>query len=87
MPWAMGMVCFFSFVLCGTVPLMVFVLGNESLLASAMFSFAELMVLGSLRIFFTKEPLWIGVSQTSLLGAVAGTVAYGVAVLANSLDE
>lgn len=75
----MGLVCFLSFVVCGAVPLMVFVLGNESLLATAMFSAAQLMVLGALRVVVTKELLWIGVSQTSLLGIVAGGVAYGVA--------
>lgn len=77
--WWLGILCFTSFVICGAVPIVTFLLSNGSLLATAMFSLVELMLLGAGRTLQSREPLLLGLFQTSLLGAAAGGVAYGVA--------
>lgn len=75
-PGVLGLVCFFSFVVCGAVPILTFWASSGSILACAMFSLAELMALGASRTFISKEDLLFGLVQTALLGTVAGGVAY-----------
>lgn len=77
-PTILGLACFASFVVCGAVPVLLFLATQGAVLACACFSLVELMLLGVARTQFTKEALWRGVLQTSLLGAAAGGVAYGV---------
>ena len=77
-PLVLGVACFASFVACGFVPIVVFLLGGQSLLACAMFALVELMLLGSGRTLFTSEPLLAGLVQTTTLGSLAGATAYGV---------
>lgn len=84
-PALLGAACFASFVLCGAVPVLVFVLA-ESLLACAMFALVELMLLGAARTRVTGEPLLAGLLQTTALGGLAGAVALGVAVAARRLE-
>lgn len=86
-PSCLGVVCFISFVLCGTVPVLSYMLASQNLLSASMFSLAELMVLGAVRTFVSEEPLLYGLLQTSLLGSLAGGVAYGVGLLAYQLDS
>lgn len=81
-PVLLGAVCFTSFVSCGAIPLLVFLLVRENLFSCAMFSLVELMLLGSARAHFTGEPLLVGLGQTTLLGAAAGGVAFGVGYVA-----
>lgn len=76
-PRVLGVVCFTSFVVCGAVPLVVYV-ASESLLSCAMFSLVSLMLLGGARTRATGEPLLHGLGQTAVLGTVAGGVAYAV---------
>ena len=76
----LGLSCFSVFVLLGAVPILVFTL-SRSLLSCAMFALVELFVLGAVRTRFTDEPLLLGVFQTALVGAAAGGIAYGVAIL------
>ena len=83
-PVVLGLVCLGSFVANGLVPIIVFVFANESLLSCAMFALGQLMVLGAARTYFTNENVLVGLAQTSLLGALAGGVSYGVATLAHS---
>ena len=45
------------------------------------------MILGAVRTFVSEEPLLYGLLQTSLLGSLAGGVAYGVGLLAYQLDS
>ena len=85
-PMLFGAACFTSFVVCGIVPILVYLLGNESLLACAMFALVELMLLGSGRTRFTKEPILTGLLQTSVLGSVAGAVAYGTGRLVHHVS-
>lgn len=75
-----GAVCFGAFVTCGAVPLVV-ALYVESLVSSAAFSLVALMLLGAARTRATGEPLLRGFFETTLLGAAAGGVAYGVGAL------
>jgi len=78
-PAAFGAACFSSFVACGAVPILSFVLARGSILSCAMFSLVELMLLGAARTLVTGEELLVGLVQTASLGAAAGAVAYGVA--------
>ena len=77
-PILLGLACFSSFVSCGSVPIVVYLLSSASLLSCAMFSLVELMLLGAARTWASREPLLWGVVQTAFLGAAAGGVAYGV---------
>ena len=84
-PELLGVACFASFVSAGAVPIVAFVsFANGSLLSCAMFSLVELMLLGAARTRFTNEALLVGLGQTSVLGGVAGGVAYGVGRLVQS---
>ena len=64
-------------VACGAVPLAVYAI-STGLLAAAAFALVALMLLGAGRARATGEPLLLGLSQTALLGAAAGGVAFGV---------
>lgn len=84
-PEVLGVACFASFVSAGAVPILAFVsFANGSLLSCAMFSLVELMLLGAARTRFTGEALLVGLGQTSLLGGLAGGVAYGVGRLVHA---
>lgn len=84
-PLRLGAACFAAFVVCGTVPLLVYVATAGSLLVTSLFSLLALMGLGGARTRSTGEPLLIGLVQTSLLGTAAGGVAYGVGVLTTAV--
>lgn len=86
-PILLGVVCFLAFVACGTVPLAVFLVSKQKLLATASFSIVELMILGSGQTYLTKEPLLRGLTRTTLLGALAGLVAYGIGYLASEARQ
>ena len=84
-PARLGLACFASFVLCGAVPTVLYAVTAGRLLAVAMFSLVELMLLGGARTLATGEaPLW-GLVQTAALGGAAGGVAYGVGLLVHDL--
>lgn len=73
-----GVSCLLSFVCNGVVPIGLYVLVNGKLLSVAMFSIVQLMMLGSLRSYVSRENVLVGLTQTATLGALAGGVAYGV---------
>ena len=75
---AQGVSCFLSFVCNGIVPIVLYILVSGKVVSVAMFSLVQLMILGSLRSYVSKENVLIGLLQTSLLGGAAGAVAYGV---------
>ena len=74
----LGAACFALFITCGFVPLLVYVLARRGIVACVMFSLVELMLLGAGRTMASGEPILFGLLQTTLLGTVAGAVAYGV---------
>ena len=82
-PSTLGVVCFLSFVTAGSVPIAVYLASSGSLVASALASLLEMAGLGFLRSKATRQPAWKGVAQTTLLGASASLVAYGVGVAAH----
>ena len=76
-PVVQGALCLTSFVMAGVVPLGAY-LASESLLAASAIFLLELMALGGARTALSGEPLFVGLAQTTLLGAFAGSVALGV---------
>ena len=86
-PLSLSVACFVSFVVCGIVPTVLYAITSGRLFAVAMFSLVELMLLGAARTLLSRENLLWGLVQTASLGAVAGTVAYGVGVEIHSLTS
>ena len=76
-PVVQGALCLGSFVTAGVVPLGAY-LASESILAASAVFLLELMALGSARTALSGEALFVGLAQTTLLGAFAGSVALGV---------
>ena len=76
-PIVLGAVCFTSFVVCGFVPLCTYLV-FESLLVTSALTLLELVLLGSVRTAFTHEQLLVALTQTTVLGVFAGSVAFGV---------
>ncbi len=80
---------FTSFILFGLIPLLPYIFGlqtNKLFLISAISASIALVILGTLRSFFTKEKMVVSIAETFILGFLAGSVAYGVGLLfANKL--
>lgn len=85
-PLLLGTLCFFCFVACGSVPLLVFLVARQRLLACAAFSLVELMLLGAGQAFVVREAVLRGLARTTSLGTAAGLVAYGVAFMAHHVE-
>ena len=82
-----GLACFGSFVVCGVLPLAVFVVGDSALLGAGSVAFLVLLLLGCFRAAVTREtPLWC-VLETSGLGSLATGVAFGVAAVTSGLID
>ena len=81
-----GVTCFISFVCNGVVPILLYVGVTGNVLSVAMFSLVQLMILGSLRSYVSKENILVGLLQTSTLGGIAGAVAYGVGRMIHNSD-
>ena len=73
-----GVSCFLSFVCNGVVPIVLYYAVSGKVVSVAMFSLVQLMFLGSLRSYVSRENILVGLFQTSVLGGIAGAVAYGV---------
>lgn len=80
----LAFLCFSAFLACGTVPILSYAASDRSLLSSAMFSLATLMLLGAARTCASGEPLLYGLVQTATLGSAAGLIAYGIGHLVES---
>ena len=84
-PIAMGAVTFFSFLLVGLIPLLVYVydymsdaqVGHPFLIASLLTGFAFAGI-GFLKSFVTQTARWKGILETLFLGASAAVLAYFV---------
>lgn len=74
----LGLSCFAAFVVCGAIPVLTYAVTDQNLVSSSMFSLATLIVLGAARSYASGETLLYTVFQTMILGAAAGSVAYGV---------
>ena len=85
-PVLSAVACFVSFVVNGLVPTLVYAAVGGRLLAVAMFSLVQLMLLWSARSHLVGENVLRGLLQTSLLGGAAGGVAYAVGRLVHSLQ-
>jgi len=85
-PYTLGIVCFISFIVCGIVPTVLYVATAGRIVAVSIFSLVELMLLGATRTLFSKENILWGLTQTASLGAIAGSVAYGVGVAVHALS-
>ncbi len=78
-PWLAGAATYLSFLLCGAVPLIPFVLG-----ASEAFSWAVILtglvffLIGSMKSRWSIEPWWRSGMVTFAVGAVAAAIAYGI---------
>jgi VIT1/CCC1 family predicted Fe2+/Mn2+ transporter len=83
-PFWLGVVCFSSFVIFGGIPLLVFLVAKQKLLACACIALVELMILGAGQTQLTREPILKGLLRTTLLGACAGITAYAVGYLASN---
>lgn len=81
-PLALAVLCFGSFVLCGLVPIVAFLLTGR-LEASAAFAVVEFLLLGGVQAAHTQQPLLRQTAVTTALGMTAGGIAWGVAALAN----
>lgn len=81
-PLRLALLCFTSFIANGAVPLFLygFVLRGRIIPCAALF-LLQVMALGFLRSLVTSERVHYGISQTALLGSIAGGTAYAVATL------
>ena len=86
-PARQGLACFAAFVACGVVPTVLYAALGGRLLAVAMFSLVELMLLGWGRALASGEPILTGLGQTAALGAAAGAVAYGIGRMVDAYDS
>jgi len=85
-PWKLGLACFGSFLLAGSVPLALYA-WTRAVVSTAVFSVVELMLLGALRTRASGEGLLKGVLQTSSVGGLAGLVAWLVALAVLRVEE
>lgn len=84
-PLLMGLTCFLSFVACGALPLVAFVLGDNSIVGSASTSFLLLLLLALTRTLVTGEVILWGLVEVTSLGTLASAIAFAVAALSSSL--
>ena len=80
-PATLALLCFGAFVVCGTLPLVLFV-ATRRLLSVAFFTIVELMLLGVARAIATGAPPLRPQLTTAALGTAAGATAYSVAAIA-----
>jgi VIT1/CCC1 family predicted Fe2+/Mn2+ transporter len=81
-PGRAALLTFFAFLLCGSVPLLPFVLGFPSTIwASTLMTGATFFSIGSLRSRWSPAPWWRAGLETFLIGITAAAMAYLVGVL------
>ena len=90
-PVYIGAVTYFSFILIGLIPLVVYVIDflnplsrNLFLIASILTAFG-FMIIGLLKAYVNQTKFWKGIFETLLLGGIAATVAYFVGDLLESI--
>ena len=82
-----GVACFASFILCGFLPLLMFVAGDAALLGAISISFLVLLCLGCVRARVTGEVLLWSLVETTSLGSLASGIAFAVAAISSGFVE
>ncbi len=83
-PIKMGAVTYLSFVLIGLIPLVVYVLDytvgfpGNLFFWSCIFTSFGFIIVGFLKTYVTETPIWKGILETLILGAIAAGVSYFV---------
>jgi VIT1/CCC1 family predicted Fe2+/Mn2+ transporter len=81
-PGRAALLTFFAFLLCGSVPLLPFVLGLPAAIwASTLMTGATFFSIGSLRSRWSPAPWWRAGLETFLIGITAAAMAYLVGVI------
>ena len=82
-----GIACLTSFVLCGFLPLLVFVIGDASLLGACSVSLFVLLTLACVRASVVDGVLLWSLLETVGLGSIASGIAFSVAAFSSQLVE
>ena len=83
-PFVIGATTYFSFLLVGTVPLLVYLfdfsdrISDHLFLTSSILTCLAFVIIGFLKSYVTNTPRIKGIAETVLLGALAAALAYGV---------
>lgn len=83
-PLWMGAVTYISFIVIGLIPLLVYVWNYLSKISMDVFVIScsltalGFIIIGGLKAYITKTPIWKGILETLVLGAVAALVSYFV---------
>ena len=81
--WILGIVCAFSFITLGSIPLVSYVPSNN-IYACVSFSLVALFTLGYFRESENKLNSFV---ETGVLGVFAGAVAFGCAIVVDNVSE
>ncbi len=90
-PLKMGAVTYFAFILIGLIPLLTYVwdyfspLGTNLFLIASCLTACGFIIVGIFKTYITETPVWKGILETLLLGAIAAAVSYFVGDLLEHL--
>ena len=90
-PVMMGAVTYFSFVIVGIIPLIIYVVNylyefpSNSFLWSCIFTGIAFIFIGFLKTYVTETSKWRGILETLVLGALAALVSYFVGDVLESI--
>ncbi|MDX1583995.1 MAG: VIT1/CCC1 transporter family protein [Thermoanaerobaculia bacterium] len=78
-PWMASLMTFVAFVVCGSVPLLAWVLGADAPFTWSMaLTGATFFAIGSVRSRWSVRPWWLSGLETLAVGAVAAGTAWGI---------
>lgn len=84
--WHAALVTFAAFLICGSVPLVPYVVGvREAFLPSTLLTGAVFIIIGSVKARWSPTPWWRSGLATFLIGAAAAFLAYVTGVLLQGL--
>ncbi len=90
-PFYIGAVTYFSFILIGLIPLLVYVwdfinpMTSSTFMWSSIFTAFGFIIVGVLKTHVTETSVWRGIAETLVLGAIAAFVSYYVGDLLEHL--
>jgi VIT1/CCC1 family predicted Fe2+/Mn2+ transporter len=85
-PGKAAVMTFLAFVLCGSIPLLPFILGaSASLPVSTLMTGLTFFLIGSFRSYWSPAPWWRAGIETFLIGITAAAMAYLVGVILSRL--
>ena len=85
-PGKAALLTFLAFLLCGSIPLLPFVIGvPASIWASTAMTGVTFFSIGSLRSYWSPAPWWRAGTETFLIGITAAAMAYLVGVIVAGL--